>query len=287
MQVLFKAREKHGDTFATIFPDGLEVPWKCLPIKEYIEYSFSIRRQLYTLDQIEDEIFKKCVTDSSLVRAMSYEDGGLKAGVVAVVVQNIWEYSGPKDATGISEDLGTARAIIQDPQTKIFHQLLKIISMGFPYKPEEIYAMDYETLLLRAAQAEDKLLMLGVMKDPIQIEIPRLEEVKPKIEPLDAKKLWEQQQVAINKTLPKVPPPVVEEAVSDKVAKAKEKRWWKESPVLETKPQHGINFTSERKSQDSWSSGHEKQDEHLERTKMIEDAQKIYKDVLSKLPKKK
>ena len=276
MQKLFEVRKKHGSIFVTIFSDDIVIPWKPLTVEEYIKYQLDQSRRLISIAQLEDEIFRKCVQDESLIRQMPF----LKAGIISTVVSNIWQQSGPSGIDSFNKDLDTARYLLQLDGIKILHQLVQIVSTAFPYKPEEIYAMDYETLLFRTVQAEEKLIQLGHMKEPLQLEVIKQEEKETTKDPstekkpiVDAKKLWELQQK--------------DKQPKGKITPRSSKKWWKKSPVIEAQKTHNIDFNIEKKELDIFGvSSHDKTDLHINRAKMIEDAKVIYKDLLEELSKK-
>lgn len=290
MDNLFSVRERYGGVFTTTFQDGLIIPWKPLSIGDYIKYTRDFERGVIPRASLEDEVFSKYVLDSAPIKQLPF----LKAGIITTVFQNIWEYSGPVTVEDFNKNLNDARDIIFNGPLKALHELVQTITMAFPYKPEEIYAMDYETFLLRTVQAEKKLLDLGIIKEPLTMsrEGPPEEVVPPakkvtqeklkKVkERIDAKKLWEEQEAAKTSKKPQA------KTKMDTPASPGEK-WYETSPVLEAEPKHGINFGLEGKEQELFgSTGHEKIDAVIEKNKMIKDAQFIYKDVLQKLAEKK
>jgi hypothetical protein len=162
--------------------------------------------------------------------------------------------------------------------------------MAFPYKPEEVYSMDYETFLVRVAQAESKLIKLKMITEPIYLQnIQAQPEQRPKrlLDNIDPKALWDathpkdrQQTGEVSQAIPR-------------------DKWWKISPVLEAKKKHNINFSVEKQAADSsLLDNHEnaepkevreyliKQKAQGHRAKLIEDARWIYKDLLAELEKK-
>jgi hypothetical protein len=279
MQALFEVREQYGNVWVTAFPDGLIVPWQLLPLGKYISYLQDHNRKAIPHVQLEDEIFRSCVLDKSIIRRMGF----LKAGVVSTVVHNVWEYSGPTSISSFKADLDTARAMLH---------------ADFPYKPEEVYEMPYDVLMMRVAQAEHKLIELGLQSGPLEI-FDRKEEGATKgpkgskrpQDPeqiakaaIDAKKLWEQRQGE--------PEPVVQSVPGD--------RWWKVSPVLEAneherknvKPTPGLDEELALDN-DERASPPEVRKFLLDskigpaRDKMVQDARWIYKDLLEGLERKK
>jgi len=162
MSLLYNLRRLYGDNFVTEFPDGLIVPWKLLSIGDYLKYD-----QLYQSGRIppavlEDEIFHKCVLDPLLITQLSE----LRAGTVSVVAQQILTYSAPQSPQDVQLAINIQRHIHQN---NIFHQMIVWICTAFPaYKPEDLYAMNYPVLMLRLAQAEEKLLRSGLINVPFE-----------------------------------------------------------------------------------------------------------------------
>ena len=274
---LYEIRKQYGGTFITAFHDGLIIPWKPLSLKDYIKISEDRDKGIIPISRLEDEIFTSCVLDKLLVKQIDF----LKAGTVHTVVMNIWEYSGPANAQQFSSDINTSRNIFYSSKYFVIHELVSIITMAFPYKPEEIYEMNYETFLTRVIQAEKKLLALGIyLQEPITIEFKdqsteSVEEVKEKKQQIDAKKIWEESQN--NKVIQK----------QEQKQEPQNKKWWKVSPVLESKGKHGIDFKLESKEQLLASTGHEKLNANVDRIKLVEDARIIYKDLLEELEKRR
>lgn len=280
-----EVRQKYGGVYVTAFDDGLIVPWRPLSLESFIKYSSDFNNPIVPFACIEDEIFRKCVVDDTLIRQLSF----LKAGIISTVVQNIWQFSGPSSIDGFNEDLAIARSIING-DLKALHNLVDIICMAYPYKPEEIYAMEYETLMLRAVQAEQKLLTLGVIKE--SIDMKDLTKIKQKrdrkfansatqnIKPsVDAKKLWEQQQQQVKDI--ENPQPTDRHILHETGDK-----WYKVSPVLEATKKHNINLERETRLQDM-ETGRVLDDPKSDRAKLVNDAKWIYKDLIAELNKRK
>jgi hypothetical protein len=160
---LYVLRRRHGDPFVTRFLDGTEVPWKPLSLQEFIEYDRLFSFEVYPPSQLEDEVFSKCCLDVSLVENIDE----LEAGIVTTTVMQIMEASGPTAGTEqISYDLNIARNQAHD----FFSQGVVLICQVFPgYTPEDVYALDYRTYLTRLAQAELRLLELGIMTQPLEL----------------------------------------------------------------------------------------------------------------------
>lgn len=303
MEELFEIRRKWGGVYLTVFEDGLVVPWRPLSLGEYISYTRDYNRGLIPNAVIEDEIFKKCVVDPVFISQMPY----LKAGIVSVVVMNIWQYSGPVGIQEFNKDLHTARDIMFGDGNRALQELVQIISMAFPYKPEEIYNMDYETFMLRLVQSEKKLLDLGIIKEPVEMKDlnappphPRHAIVQPDKPKVDAKKLWEIQEGL--RPVSEITPPVNPHKAPDPIRPVpmEEKgKWWNVSPVLEAKKRKKIDFKTEGEAaDDTMLDSHEriepkevkefirKKKLRSERDKMIQDAEWIYADLLKQIRKK-
>jgi hypothetical protein len=156
-------RREYGDVFVTQLPTGQSIPWRPLTIGEYLEYNRILRTEQYPPAYIENEIFIKCVLDGAFVQSIDK----LKAGIVSTVASCIMSFSGPQSVDDLNQNLDIARHLIDDAT----HELVSLICQAFPaYKPEDVYAMDQKTLMIRAAQAERKMLTLGLIDEPIIFE---------------------------------------------------------------------------------------------------------------------
>jgi hypothetical protein len=178
-------REKYGGgTYVTIFPNDIIVPWKALPVGDYLSYLTCVDDNKFPLAIFENEIFTRCVLDQTFVRQMSF----LKAGIISTVVENIWSISCPTSSEEISNSLESARKTLQGNHA-IIHEFVHLITLAFPYRPEEVYQMNWETLISRVTLAEKKLLQLGMIQQPVEIEQPTAPREK-----VDPKQMWEAQQ---------------------------------------------------------------------------------------------
>lgn len=232
---LLEIRHKYADVYVSQFDNDLVVPWRPLTLKQFADYCKDIQRNFIPPGILENEVFRACVVDRDIVDHMDE----LQAGIVTTVVQNILDMSGPRGPESFNEDLGQAREIVRGGQDAFIHEAVYLLTLAFPYKPEDIYAMDYPVLLQRLALAEYKLMETGILQQPINIVNktgdkqeafadlnPEPEKPKPRI---DAKKLWEEQQAkkqGVRRVQQEIP----------------REKWWKESPVLEAKKKHKINF---------------------------------------------
>ena len=285
MEDLYRARQQYGAIYTTSLPNGQTIPWHPLSVGDYIKYTRDYSRGIIPSSILEDEIFRKCVVDSSVIRQMPY----LNAGVVSSVVQNIWQVSGPVGVKEFNEDIEKARARLIDDGMRVIHELVQLITMAFPYKPEEIYEMDYDTFMFRLIQSEKKLLEMGMITEPLSITEPGEEEKQQPRQRPDAKKLWEEQQKITQQQ--KTPQPSSKQrkpSTPKGPTPSNRTKKYEVSPILEEKPTHGIDFGLEGKEAEFFGmTGHEKADAVLTRNKMIQDGQTIYADVLRELAKKK
>ena len=276
-------RAQHGGVYITEFPDGIVVPWKPLPIGEFLKYDADLSRCVIPPASLEDEVFRKCVLDDDLLQHRMNE---LPAGVITTVVHNIWEYSGPETPQQLQSDFEEARNILQGSRSSIIHECAYMIATGFSYTLEQVYAMDYETFLLRLAQAEAKMLTMRIITAPLTLNIGEAQqpEVKPRVK-LDAKQAWEQQQAAKLQQKPQPQP-------------TREGKWWEVSPILESQKRAPINFHAEQQATDDMNlDSHERGEKgamrkHIldsklggKRAQMLDDAKIIYKDVIEALEK--
>lgn len=155
-------REQYGDVYITEAPDGLVVPWRPLSIGEYFEYEIKFGQGIIAPAVLEDEIFRKCVADEVIVNGLDR----LKAGTVTTVVATIMQHSGPVSANDIENALESAR----HQANQVIHKMVTLICRAFPgYKPEDLYTLNYDTFMLRLAQAEDKLIQNGSLSEPLSL----------------------------------------------------------------------------------------------------------------------
>lgn len=163
MEHLLVLREKHGPVYATQLADGRVVPWRPLSIGEFLEYDNTFRRGVYPQAYLEDEIFNKCVLDKYLAE----NPPGNKAGDITTVVSGIMLISGPTSLQEMQNLLMMKRL----ESSGIIHQIVSVITRAYPaYTPDAVYNMDYQSLMLRFAQAENKLLEQGMITEQMSLE---------------------------------------------------------------------------------------------------------------------
>ncbi len=278
LELLAQIRHLYGDTYLTVFPDGFHVSWRTLTLGEFLSYSSQISRDLFPRAVFEDEIFSKCVKNDALRGQREH----LKAGIITSVVDSIWEFSVPASIDQVRAQLDVARQEVYQSEYALIHDFVNTILLAFPYKPEEIYKMDYEQLIKTLVMAERKLIELGLRKEPISIVNPaKPEEVKKSPIKVDAKALWEQQHGIEPK--PKDPFLPQDAPTPTKSTKGK---WYKKSPVLEAPPTHNVKVGEE--DPDIFTlTGWDQADLGINRAMMVQDAQVIYRDVLEGLARKK
>lgn len=255
-------RAEHGDVFSTILEDGTTIPWRPLSMGEYIEYDALIKSGRYPLAYIENEIFSKCVTSDFYKKNMN----DTKAGIVSTVSAGILAYSGPSTISELNQILDINRGVSQ----QVLHQIVSIICQGFPsYKPEEVYDMDYRTIMLRLAQAEDKLVKMGLMTEPINFFNPE-EEEEQKRPNTDTTRLLDDfyEQEGMKTSLGERPTPT-----------------GFHMPQKPVSSKQTIISTQEMKEHTTMYTGHESEDRFLLEHDMVKDTAPIYSDYVEQLKK--
>jgi hypothetical protein len=165
MDNLLLTREQHGDVYALNLPDGQTIPWKPLTVGEYLKYERLLQSGRYPPAFIEDEIFCKCVLNTALTNNIDK----LKAGLVSTVTTMIMGFSGPQSVDELTNALEHSRVEVSG----VLHDMTSFICQAFPaYKPEDLYTMEFESFMLRLAQAERKLLNTGMIEKPLEFSIP-------------------------------------------------------------------------------------------------------------------
>tara|TARA_B100001765_G_C19495600_1_gene336376 strand:+ start:962 stop:1879 length:918 start_codon:yes stop_codon:yes gene_type:complete len=242
-------RRKYGTVFVTAISENEIIPWKQLTVGEYLEYSTILESKQYARATIEDEIFQKCVVDDILVSRMDK----FHAGTISSVVNDILKISGPESIA----ELNVALAVSRLKANQAIHETVALIAQAFPaYKLEDLYNLDYASFLLRLAQAESKLLMMGILEEPIFFEEPQVE--------------TEEEAEEIEEDISRPDPVEVARALRAK---------------KQTRTGKTVISSSEMVSQESVMMGHEKEDQVLLRQQMLEEAENIYGDYFEQTKK--
>lgn len=246
-------RRKYGSVFITSITNGQIVPWKPLKMGEFLEYSELFQTGKYARATLEDEIFKKCVVDELMISRMSR----FPAGIISSVVSDILKNSGPETIRELNYGLGMSRLKAR----QALHETASIIAQAFPaYTLEQIYDFEYPVFLLRLAQAESKLLRLGILQEGITFEDPEVLEEAQTQAPSPAK--TEHKRPAASE-------------LADMIERRTNTEY-KRTPRT-------IITDSEVTGSESLLLGHEKEDQVLLRNEMLEDAKTIYKDYFNQL----
>jgi len=190
MPSIYEVRKKHGSTYVTIFQeDDLIIPWKPLSLSDYFRHTEDMQRGIIPIPQLEDEVFRKCVVDQSILKQYKF----LKAGIVSTVVHCIWQASAPTTPDGFNEDMNLVRSLVLSPNRQIYNQLIFIIISAFPsYNPDELLAKTYEELLHLGVLAEERLLTLGVLQERFSAQDNAQKQRKKTIPKIDHKAAWDQ-----------------------------------------------------------------------------------------------
>jgi len=246
--------------FATVISDDIVIPWRLLSIKDYLYYSdlITFQQTTFPIGVYENEIFCKCVIDPSWVRRINY----INAGIVTTVVQNIMDYSIPSTAEIVSHDLTQMRIKLSNGPTKVLHDFVNTILLAFPVGPDKVYNLTWEELLHWVILAEQKLMTLGVLENPITIQSNNEVYEAP-----DPKALWEQQRKRPSNPVRQKPPTNFNPNIS---------------PVLQCDPPD-IDFRSQHVEQSLGMDNWDKIDMDITSHQMVEEAKDLYKDVLEGL----
>jgi len=241
-------RELYGPVYVSVLPDGQRVPWKPLPVGEFLSYQDQFASGQYPTAFLENEVFKKCVLNPVLVSQINE----LLAGVVSTVVFSIMENSGPSDLTRLEELLNRSRV----KANVVLHDMIALVCQAFPaYKPEDLYNMDAETFMFRVALAERKLLNTGILKEPLSLSDSKQKPTRPV------------QQPSTPIATP-TPPPV-------NLAKAHREQQHKEPQTIISAAdirEHEVVYT-----------GHEKEDKIVLEHQMVKDTAKFYEDYMQQI----
>lgn len=260
MSTISTLRNRYGDVYVTIINDDLIVPWKPLSLGDFITYDESIKNRRIVDTVLEEEIFLKCVTDKELVRNIN----DLPAGVITTVAHNIMGQSGPAGIDHFNNLLDEKRHQASNP----IHKLVPLIIRAFPsYKLEDVYNLSYDLFMFRLAQAEELLIKLGILKEPISL-VEENKKPKKKFVLPELKTLWEKQQKKTESPIKEPPPskliPPENSPIFDKNKKVKTTR----------------NLDQERTTIEQ---AVQTQEENVLRAKMIRDVQVTHKDIIGNM----
>ncbi len=135
--------------FATVFPQG-KVVWVRLPWGKFRHYSNLFRSGQVNISSLEEEIYQLCVVEEEIPPEVKN-----LAGTISTVVKSVLALSGSSTSDAIYSQLDQARQVITSNED----QITALICLAFPYKPEDIEQLPWDTVLRRLAQAE---LVLGI-----------------------------------------------------------------------------------------------------------------------------
>ena len=217
MEDLLELRRIHGNVFISELANDQKIPWRPLSIDEYLKYDKLLRSGVYPQAYVEDEIFIKCV----LSQAYTENIDVLRAGIVQQVALDILACSGPNTIQELDQLLN----IYRQEANQVIHELVSIVCQAFPaYKPEDVYAMDYGTLMFRVAQAEEKLLRTGLISEPLSFVSPEYESIREQPQQNNIKKpkedLKTQWSIQESNKIKQFAPPVPERSEQRTVIKA-------------------------------------------------------------------
>jgi len=238
-------RKIYGSVYVTALPDGRHIPWKLLSIKDYLEIEALRVAGTYTQGQLEDEVFRRCVLDPLIIEKMDQ----LKAGTVETVAVAILGNSGPQSVDELNYSLHINRSLIQNAM----HQMISMTCQAFPgYTPDDLYEMDYETLVQRAALAEDKLLRTGVIPEKVVFEQKERKPQQQRRTDLDSKQLFDRYEQ-------------------------------QRKPTPQPPSKTTIITTGDMMEAEAAYTGHERSDKILRETQMVDEAAGIYDDYVRQM----
>lgn len=158
-------REEHGPCYITEIGE-YQIPWRALTLQEFLFFREELSAENIPLAVLENEIFKLCVFEKTLVENVQT----LSAGIVTTVVQEIYFYSGPEDIEALNRDLYQARNKVNENVLLLY---ASVIAQVFPgYTIQSCLDLPYPTFMEVFALAELRLIALGMMENYNE---PRLE----------------------------------------------------------------------------------------------------------------
>ena len=251
-------REIYGAVYLITFPDGTDVPFRALSYGDFCYYNDMLTGGLTPPYLLEDELFKKCVTDQAVISNIHKQ----KAGTISTTVSAIMQVSGPADISEFNQVLALNREIAAKP----INYLPTLICRAFPaYTPEDINDMPFETMLLRLAQAEQLLLAAQVLKEPIALFDAQPTPEPKQVPTADLKSAFDRSMQMQKKPIPTQKP-------LNELSPAVEKT----SDIMNL-----MKDSMSSEGQDSYS------DDDRLRQQTIHDAKWIYKDLIAQMKEKK
>lgn len=182
-------REQYREVFILELPDGQQVPFKLLSLKDYLSYSQAIEAGIVLQSILENEIFEKCVRDEVLIENIHKQ----KAGTPTVVADTILRYSAPHSTEELSYFINYNRHLVDN----VLYQIVNIICLGFSgYTPDDILNKDIQDIMFLLAMAERKLLETGMLSEPLDFSgAPQDQKSKkPKVDVSKLKQIYEETQ---------------------------------------------------------------------------------------------
>jgi hypothetical protein len=251
-------REIYGAVYLITFPEGTDVPFRALSYGDFCYYNDMLTGGLSPPYLLEDELFKKCVTDQAILDNIHKQ----KAGTISTTVSAIMQVSGPADINEFNQVLQLNRETAAKP----INYLPTLICRAFPaYTPEDIDKMSFETMLLRLAQAEQLLLAAQVLKEPIALFDQQAQQPQQKqIPTADLKSAFDRSMQMQKKPIPTEKP-------SNEISPAAEQS----SDIMSL-----MRDSMSSEGQDSYS------DDDRLRQQTIHDAKWIYKDLIEQMRQK-
>ena len=164
---LIEEAKQGNRVFRVEFPDGTRIIFRLLDWHRFRVYYELLQKGTIPAAVLEDAIYRESVLKHSDIEDMSK----LRAGVVSTVSMVVMMMSGPATQDLFNPTLELCRSQVDTLDS----QILMIICRAFPaYKPEEIEALPWSTVLMRLAQAERILMSKNPpeLAEPISILSP-------------------------------------------------------------------------------------------------------------------
>jgi len=251
--------------YVSVLADDKEVPWNPLSIGDFLKFTYETDE---LPDEIDDQVFKKCVTDPYYTSNLDNQ----LAGTIPSTVNSILKASVPQTEDEFNYLLGRYR---QQINTVNLEQLVLLICRAFPaYKPEEVYEMDIYTFCKRVVQSETKLMEMGMLKYPIIIGMTPEEFEKQQKASIAQEKMKKRKLRSEN--LSAEPKKDIKEFFNEYVKN-------KPTSVPDTNPEKFVVTNQEVSELNAALTGGEKNDIDFLKEKMLKETLPIYKDYLEKM----